>query len=185
METIIERVIIGLNLKQFYHYNYLLRDIKFIKRRTTYGFEMDFFKGIPISLIEVIEKDSYFVSFPENINFHCLINFNKIKMMIEKERFWEIHNLLEFFWRRKKDPDRLFLKGVIDICVSQVKVQMGQNNLCNRIMKRGELEIENSGLSKHIEKIMDRKEYPVKFTNFFLLYLINRLNEDNGIVENK
>lgn len=175
METITDRVIIGLKLKQYYFSNNVLNGHFFIQRRTTYGFEIDFYKGIPLIIFDYLKKFSYFISFPENANFNRWMCLNKIKMLVEMERYWEIHNILESFWKRKIDPEKLFLKGVIDICVSQVKVQMGQSGISKKIMTRGELEIKQSGLSKYIVNIMDRKEYPARFTNLLLLNIINHI----------
>ena len=145
---------------------------KFICRRTTYGTEADFFDGVTDVDFRTLSTISLFTSYPESETQNLSReNFSqKLLSLLEMERFWEAHEIMEIPWRKCRDKSPIH--GFIRILVSQVKWQMKQEDLYDRVFEEGVREIRNS-LHLEYEDIVTGKEYPVKFSGRLLKEIIS------------
>ncbi|MEM0158735.1 MAG: DUF309 domain-containing protein [Thermoplasmataceae archaeon] len=56
--------------------------------------------------------------------------------MIEEERYWEAHNMLEYLWKLYNGRAKAILHEVIGIAVANIKAQMGQGDVASVIYNR-------------------------------------------------
>jgi hypothetical protein len=158
------RVIIGVKTKTFDSIS-----LKVIERKTSYGYELDFY--------DLIEDDLSIELGPEVFRSNpsvydrsdFLISFNKnmFKNMEAQERFWELHEILEKYWSKSTGFHKTLIKSVIGIMVSQVKWQMGQEKLSFKVLERN-LAIIRELKNEPDYKIIRNEKYPTKFHNSFL-----------------
>jgi len=53
--------------------------------------------------------------------------------LLEQERYWEAHEILEDIWRETRDED---LRWLIMLLVSQIKIQMAQDEVAINILRK-------------------------------------------------
>lgn len=83
------------------------------------------FKIIEIRLIEASTED-----------------FSFAKKLFNSERFWEVHEVLEGIWRKKRDEEKRILHGLILLAASFVHYQRGRIDTCMSILERAYKELE-------------------------------------------
>jgi len=84
--------------------------------------------------------------------------------LIEQERFWEVHTILEPFWRMEGGEMKKYLQGIILIASAMVKHQMGRTDVAEHIYDRA-LSILSplSPSRKILDQIPKRFAYPITF----------------------
>lgn len=84
--------------------------------------------------------------------------------LVEEERYWECHNCLEELWKRSTGSDKKMLHEIIGVIVSQIKVQMGQREVGERVYNRSVGELKRSNFANIAKELPDNFQYPIKFS---------------------
>jgi predicted metal-dependent hydrolase len=89
--------------------------------------------------------------------------------MNRDERFWELHEIMEHYWKKSTGMDKMILQEIIGILVSQVKWQMGQFKVSESVLNRNVRLLE-----KNTEMVRDEiilgVSYPILFNPKLLDY---------------
>ena len=145
--------------------------LNYISRKTTYGEELDFYNmnpnlNIPISYNE---KFRFNADIYDDENFYSDFTVEKFVLMNRDERFWELHEIMEHYWKKSTGKDKMILQEIIGILVSQVKWQMGQIKVSENVLNRNIRLLE-----KNTEMVRDEiilgVSYPILFNPKLLDY---------------
>lgn len=145
--------------------------IKKIFRNTTYGQEIDYYSIPDKQTVPVTgaEKFRFNADLYDNEDFYEGFSLEIFEEMNQEERFWELHEIMEHYWKIAYGSKKKFLKGIIGILVSQVKWQMGQYEVSGLVLERNLLLIEKE--TKFWRKdIVNGESYPIFFTPKFFEY---------------
>ncbi len=145
--------------------------IKKIIRRTTYGQEIDYYSIPDKQTMPVIpgEKFRFNADLYDNEDFYEGFTREIFIEMNQQERFWELHEIMEHYWKISSGMKKKFLKEIIGILVSQVKWQMGQYEVSGLVLERNLLLIEKETEFRR-KDIIKGENYPVFFTLKFFEY---------------
>ncbi len=69
------------------------------------------------------------------------------KRLFNEERFWEVHEVLEYLWRKATGDEKRMLHGIILLAASMVHNQKSRKEVAISIMKRAYLELEPYNLN--------------------------------------
>lgn len=136
--------------------------LKHITRRTVYGEELDFYDLNPDDDISNSdnEKFRFDADVYDDDNFYRTFSIKKFIAMNKDERFWEMHEIMEHYWKRSKGRDKMILQEIIGLLVSQVKWQMGQFEVSKNVLVRNLTLIEeNTGILR--DEIIKGISYPI------------------------
>lgn len=144
---------------------------KKIIRRTTYGQEIDYYEIPDKQTVPVIrgEKFRFNADLYENKEFYETLSTEMLWSMNQQERFWEMHAIMEYYWKMAVGSKRKFLRGIIGILVSQVKWQMEQYGVSGLVLERNLLLIEKETEFRR-KDIVKGENYPIFFTEKFFGY---------------
>ncbi len=59
-----------------------------------------------------------------------------IKILFNRERYWEAHEILEGIWKESHGYERSTIQGIILICAAFVHMQKGEDDIGYSILKR-------------------------------------------------
>lgn len=145
--------------------------LKHIIRKTTYGEELDFYKMSPNDSISIShnEKFRFDADLYDDETFYSNFSLENLILMNKDERFWELHEIMEHYWKKSTGKEKIVLQEIIGILVSQVKWQMGQRKVSEDILNRS-IKL----LEKHLgilrEEIILRSSYPILLNSKLLDY---------------
>ncbi|EQB69846.1 MAG: hypothetical protein B2I18_04585 [Cuniculiplasma sp. C_DKE] len=145
--------------------------LKHIIRKTTYGVELDFYDMNPDENIPTLynEKFRFNAEIYDHENFYSNFSVEKFILMNRDERFWELHEIMEHYWKKSTGMDKMILQEIIGILVSQVKWQMGQFKVSESVLNRNVRLLE-----KNTEMVRDEiilgVSYPILFNPKLLDY---------------
>ncbi len=160
-----KRIVIGIRGNQD-----MFHELRKIIRKTTYGMELDFY-NLP-SNYEIPEtKEEIFRIDTRDIQpCACLHDVPNILKLIQEERFWECHEIMEVRWRKLHGEERERMHMIIRLMVSQVKWQMSQFEVSVRVLKETLDKLETLVPWSKDQLIID-VSYPLKPGNKFILLL--------------
>ena len=135
-----------------------------IWRRRSYCVEADFHNGLGNGELEMIMERSFQIHLPGNLPIYVdgMFNFQIFAGLWSEEAYWEIHEMLEYEWRKSDGKIRRGLWLLIQVVVSQIKWQMNQEDVSRRIIAR--VRDEFWSLFGHVP--LD--SYPVQLTDVLL-----------------
>ena len=145
--------------------------IKKIFRKTTYGQEIDYYRIPDKQTVPVTkgEKFRFNADLYDNEDFYEGFSLKIFEEMNQEERFWELHEIMEHYWKIASGSKKKFLKGIIGILVSQVKWQMGKYEVSGLVLERNLLLIEKETEFRR-KSIVKGENYPIFFTRKFFEY---------------
>ncbi len=75
--------------------------------------------------------------FISDINYlQDVTSFNYAIYLMEDERYWEAHEVLENNWRNSTGIEKLTYQYIILLCAAGVHMQRGHDSVCNNIISR-------------------------------------------------
>ncbi len=84
--------------------------------------------------------------------------------LIKQERYWEVHSILEPFWRAETGTMKDYIRGIILIASAMVKYQTGHPDIASRMYDRARSVLLKSGeMSDLLEQLPVNFKYPVNF----------------------
>lgn len=92
--------------------------------------------------------------------------------LISEERYWEAHNVMEDLWKSLTGKSKQILHDVIGLIVSQIKVQMGQNDTGAVVYDRTLINLKVQGIEILISQLPQVFTYPIKFKVSGILELL-------------
>ncbi|MEM0140341.1 MAG: DUF309 domain-containing protein [Ferroplasma sp.] len=145
-----------------------------IVRSHTIGKEFDFHCSYPLYIKNELSKKfalKYFIILPARFDItenHQKKTGNMLiieaNSLIENERFWEAHNVLEVIWRKENGKLKDYIRGIILIVSSMAKYQMGSSSVARVMYNRARLLLADLTMAKPIlDQIPINFNYPVKF----------------------
>jgi len=94
----------------------------------------------------------------------CINWRNEFLKLYDQGRYWEIHEMLEYIWRKNEDD---FIRALILLMIPYIKIQMGQYNKAIKAFKRfleypckeeTKYGINLECIKNQVRKIMNKKE---------------------------
>lgn len=82
--------------------------------------------------------------------------------LISQERFWEVHNMLEEIWKRIKGRQKEIVHDLIGIIVSQIKVQMNQQQTGETVYLRNLSKLKSLCISGLVSQLPEEFTYPLE-----------------------
>ena len=63
-------------------------------------------------------------------------SFNFALYLINEERYWEAHEVLENHWQESEGIEKITYQYIILLCVAGVHMQRGHRDICRNVMER-------------------------------------------------
>lgn len=64
------------------------------------------------------------------------VSFNFAQYLINEERYWEAHEVLENQWQASKGIAKTTYQYIILLCVAEVHMQRGHSGICQNVIER-------------------------------------------------
>ncbi|MFP3191032.1 MAG: DUF309 domain-containing protein [Thermoproteota archaeon] len=89
-----------------------------------------------IKNLKVLEK-FFKISCIRDLSVDTKVNpFFLARYFFNKERFWEVHEILEGVWRKKESDEKRILHGLILLAASYVHLQRGREQVAISVLQR-------------------------------------------------
>src|SRR5579875_52217 len=111
----------------------------------------------------------------------CEDILREAELMAGEERFWEVHNFLEYLWKSARELQKSILHEVIGIVVSQIKAQMGQTDVAERVYLRSRRNLISLTNGAFANFLPESFRYPLTFPFATVLpYIEDSMCRRNG-----
>ena len=146
------------------------RNIKgVILRYTTYGCELDVFdnstlndvlKNLKESSIVFSSSDEQLDRIKRNFDDKSLINY--AFSLLNQERYWEYHEILEKIWRKYDGNTKEYIQCLIHIGVSMVKLQLEQTETASIVYNRTMEKMKSLFSNDEFQIFPQQFHYPIR-----------------------
>lgn len=147
---------------------------RLIIRKLSYCYELDFHTFDVESDLLKIRNIGHIISIedsedsPEETGINGTYDRNNIlkgtQKMIDLERYWKAHVLLEMIWKQESGMFKKGIQGIIWLMVSLVHYQMGEISVSEKVFEKAKRRIEDSEFLEISSQLPTSFTYPIKLS---------------------